>query len=163
MKTPRECSGALARPGSRDGFTLIELMIACSVFMLAAQAAESMLERLKGAEFSEVFVRFNATADDDPATGDSPGSDFAVTGLGVREGDADGMVGHIEFPGDGKELREDEEDRDLGLPRDLNRDGDVDAADHAGDYCVLPVRVVLQWRGANGNRAMELVTVLNTP
>jgi len=169
---------------ARAGFTILEVLVSSTVFMLvagavvttlvassalndanretvlAAQAAESMLEQLKGAAFSEVFARFNATKGDDPAAGVSPGSSFAVHGLSARAADADGQVGRIEFPGDGLELREDVKDDDLGLPRDMNRDGDLDTTDHADDYRILPVRVVLEWHGISGNRTIELVSVL---
>jgi len=173
-----------ARRHARAGFTILEVLVSSTVFalvtgavvttlvassalsdtnretVLAAQAAESMLEQLKGATFSEVFARFNATKDDDPAAGVSPGISFAVNGLSARAEDADGMVGRLEFPGDGLELREDGKDAELGLPRDMNRDGDLDGADHAKDYVILPVRVVLEWHGISGNRAIELVSVL---
>lgn len=169
---------------AQAGFTILEVLVSSTVFVLvtgaivttlvassalndanretvlAAQAAESMLERLKGDTFSEVFVRFNGTKDDDPAGGASPGSSFAVNGLSARAEDADGLVGRLEFPGDGMELREDVEDAELGLPRDLNRDGELDGSDHGGDYRILPVRVVLEWRGISGNRSLELVSVL---
>src|SRR5262245_61756362 len=84
---------------------------------LAARAAQSMLEELKGVtEFSQIFARYNATTGDDPAGETSPGWDFAVQGLQPRSDDADGFVGRVEFPGGGKELREDGEDDELGLP-----------------------------------------------
>lgn len=173
--------------GRTAGFALIEILISCTVFVLvagavvttvvasnalndanretalAAQAAESALERLKGTTFGQAFARFNATEADDPAGVSSPGNTFAVGGLALRADDGDGMVGRIEFPGDGVELREDVEDADLGLPRDIDRDGEVDDLDHAASYTILPVRVVLEWRGINGNRQLELVTVLTGP
>jgi type II secretory pathway pseudopilin PulG len=169
------------------GFTLVEILISVTVFVLvagavvttvvasnalnhtnretvlAAQAAESLLEELKATDFAEVFARYNATAADDPAAGVSPGSTFTAAGLSARANDADGLVGSIEFPGDGVQLIEDVKDVELGMPRDLDRDGAVDALDHAADYVILPVRVVLEWRGANGNRSLELVTVLTGP
>ncbi|HEX6885962.1 MAG TPA: type II secretion system protein [Planctomycetota bacterium] len=168
----------------RAGFTLLELMISATVFLLVAgavttsvvvssalnttaretaqatRAAESLLEELKGTEFAEVFARFDASTANDPALGSSPGAGFAVSGLGVQDGDADGLVGRVEFPVIGAELREDVADAELGLPRDLNGDGVVDALDHAADYRILPVRVVVAWSGKNGARTVELVTVL---
>jgi len=168
----------------RAGFTVLELMISATVFLLVAgavttsvvvssalnttaretaqatRAAESLLEELKGIEFAEVFARYNESAADDPALGPSPGAGFAVAGLGVQAGDADGFVGRVEFPMVGAELREDVDDVELGLPRDLNGDGVVDALDHAADYRILPVRVVVAWTGKNGARTVGLVTVL---
>lgn len=175
------------RPRARraeQGFTMLELMISSTVFLLvagavvtalvissalnmsnretalASRAAQSIIEELKGTAFDEVFVRYNTTAADDPAAGTSPGAAFAVAGLAPQEDDADGLVGAIEFPGTGTALHEDGDDAELGLPRDMDGDGAVDADDHAADYRILPVRVVLSWNGQNGARTFELVTVL---
>ena len=171
-------------PTAQQGFTLLELMISSTVFLLvagavvtalvvssalnmtnretalASRAAQSVIEELKGTAFDEIFARYNATAADDPTAGASPGEDFAVAGLAPQEGDKDGFVGAIEFPGTGTALHEDGDDAELGLPRDLDGDGAVDADDHAGDYRILPVRVAITWNGQNGARTFELVTVL---
>jgi hypothetical protein len=51
----------------------------------------------------------------------------------------------------------------LGCPRDLNADGLVDAADHRGDWVILPVRVRLQWMPRGGTtrpRTFEMFTML---
>lgn len=125
----------------------------------AVEGAQSMIENLKGETFAEAFARFNATDADDPDA-NSPGNLFAVAGLNLLEGDADGFVGEVVFPGDGIELREDFVDADLGMPRDLNGDGGIDAADHSGDYVILPVRVRLEWNGSSGARSIEFTTVL---
>ncbi len=169
----------------RAGFSMLELMVSLSVFVLVAgavvttltastalnstnretilatHAAESALETLKGTAFDQVFARYNATAADDPVGPDpSPGAVFAVNGLSVQKDDGDGFAGEILFPGDGIQLLENVDDLELGMPRDLNGDG-IDAADHAGNYRILPVRVVVQWRGRTGERRIELVTVLS--
>jgi type II secretory pathway pseudopilin PulG len=173
------------RPASRaGGFTLLEVMVSATVFLLvagavttsivlssalnttsretalAAHAAESIIEELKSVEFAEAFARYNANPKDDPPLGSSPGAAFLVAGLAAPSDDADGFVGRIEFPGDGSELREDEDDAALGLPRDLNGDELEDALDHAADYRILPVRVIVAWTGQNGARTIELVTLL---
>ena len=177
-------SGERTRSVQRGGFTILEVLISTTVFMLvsgavvttlvvsnalnstnretmlASQAAQSAIEALKGATFAEVFARYNVSKLDDPAAGTSPGAGFAVRGLDVQAGDVDGLVGGIEFPGDGKELREDEVDAELGLPRDLNGDGAIDAGDHAAAYRILPVRIVVAWRGRTGDQRLELLTVL---
>jgi len=49
----------------------------------------------------------------------------------------------------------------IGMPRDLNLDGAVDALYHAGDYMILPVRVRVQWMGASGPRTVELQTQIS--
>jgi len=164
---------------------LLEILISLVVFMLAAgaaisslvsamtlgrtnretsramDAAQNVLERLKGEpNFSEVFYRYNATTADDPP-GVSPGWNFAVPGLNVQPGDPDGFVGQILFPGDGITLREDFVDPELGMQRDMNSDAIIDAVDHGADYNVLPVRIRVDWSGARGNRRIEILTVLS--
>ena len=169
---------------ARAGFGLLELTVAVSVFVVAAgalttslvtstslvhgnhenaiaiDAVQSAVARLRTVPFAEVFARYNDDVSDDPG-GLSPGSGFAVAGLSARPGDADGLPGRIEFPGDGKQLREDGADRGLGLPRDLNGDGDVDADDHASDYHVLPIRIVIDWSGQVGEGHVQVVTALS--
>lgn len=58
------------------------------------------------------------------------------------------------------QLREDFEDEELGLPRDLNGDNILDDLDHADDYLILPVRIRLEWQGVAGTRRFELFTML---
>jgi hypothetical protein len=72
------------------------------------------------------------------------------------------MTGRIIFPEsiDTGELREDIEDEALGMPRDLNGDGEIDAVNHAKDYLLLPVRIRVEWSGLTGDRSYELYTVL---
>lgn len=132
---------------------------------LALNGALSAVESVRGTAYADAFATFNANPADDPlpgGAGTAPGNFFAIPGLGVRDGDPDGFVGEIVFPGDGVGLFENVVDRDLGLPRDLNGDGDVDAnaIDHSTDYTVLPVRVRLEWTGKSGNRQLEFVTTL---
>lgn len=170
--------------GREQGFTLLEVMISATVFLLvsgavvtslvvssalntsnreaalASRAAQSMVEELKATTFAEVFSRYNATKGDDPAGGTSPGNAFGVQGLDVAADDADGFAGAILFPGNGLQLLENTADAELGLPRDLDGDTLVDAADHAADYRILPVRVRVEWSGKSGAQALELVTVL---
>ncbi len=175
-----------ARTSAR-GFSLVELCVSAAVFVLVAgavcnaivasaalnrtnretvlamQAAGSLLEELKATPLEETFARYNASKADDPGTGASPGPSFAVEGLNVVSDDPDGFAGEIEFPGDGTELREDDDDLELGLPRDLSGDTQVDKNDHSGDYRLLPVRVTVRWTGKTGERSVDLVTVLNDP
>jgi hypothetical protein len=131
---------------------------------IALAAAQRTLEQMQLEAFDEVFVRFNDSAADDPAAGASPGPDFAVTALQPRAGDADGLPGRVIFsvaPGVPGALREDLADADFGMPRDLDGDGLTDGANHAADYAVLPVRVVIEWGGTN-NGALELQAVLRS-
>ena len=126
----------------------------------AREAARSAIERLRGEDFEQAFILFNGTAADDPGPGPAPGMNFPVPLLNVQPGDADGFCGQILFPGNGTVLREDFVDPALGMPRDLDLDGAVDAADHSDDYLLLPVRVRVQWRGRNGNRQIDFTTTL---
>jgi prepilin-type N-terminal cleavage/methylation domain-containing protein len=171
------------------GFTLLELMLAMTVLAVAFVAISramvgamslnrvnresaivqdgmrEMIETLQGAApFGEIFIRYNSDPGDDPLLGLSPGDGFAVSGLDPVTGDPDGLVGEIVFPtlqtGMGLELREDLPLPELGLPRDLDGDGDVDNEDHAGDYRLLPVIVRLRWQVGNGERVAEVRTIL---
>jgi hypothetical protein len=58
------------------------------------------------------------------------------------------------------QLREDAVNSLLGMPRDLNGDGAVDAASHASDYKLLPVQVRVRWRSPSGPGVVELHTLL---
>lgn len=179
-----------SRPRSRRGAALLEVAMAAvvlafgvsailSVFVsanalraanhdsgLAEEAARGVLERMVGTPFAEVFATFNADPADDPGgPGTAPGRNFAVAGLTPRPDDADGLVGEVLFPttpgGAGAVLREDLADARWGLPRDLNGDGAVDGADHAGDYVLLPARVRVRWRGAAGDAELDFDTLLS--
>ena len=57
-------------------------------------------------------------------------------------------------------VREDLVDAELGLPRDLNGDNVVDDQNHAGDYIILPVCIVVRWQGMFGERSLRMVTML---
>jgi prepilin-type N-terminal cleavage/methylation domain-containing protein len=57
-------------------------------------------------------------------------------------------------------LREDFQDKRMGLPRDLNGDSLIDDCDHSQDYIILPVHVEVVWRGQFGPRHYDLYTQL---
>lgn len=176
-------------PGrARRGFSLVELMIAVVVLTVAVagfsssvlsslvlnrmnretdvaqQAARRMLEEIQGEEFEQIFAAYNANAGDYAGAGAESAPGFAVAGLDLLLGDADGLVGRIEFPvvdvAGVQELREDVIDAGLGMPRDLDGQNGIDAADHADDYQLLPVRVIVEWNGVRGARRIALETLL---
>jgi len=167
------------------GFTLLEILLAISIFGIAMaglttsqlaaialshsnretaaalDAAQSTLEAIQDEDdFAQIYARWNATQGDDPVAGASPGNAFDVRGLEALSDDADGRVGEVVFPGDGQKLIENKADRQLGMPRDLNLDDKQDGADHSGDYRILPVLVRVRWRGPSGAQQLELVGTL---
>lgn len=128
---------------------------------IAAEAGRRMLEVMRAGIHAQTFARYNDTPDDDPGgVGTAPGKHFAVDGLAPADDDLDGFVGEIVFPALGPVLREDVEQTELGMPRDLDADGIVDTDDHAGDYEVLPVMVRLRWKARSGARELEMFTLL---
>jgi hypothetical protein len=136
----------------------------CSV---ARQAARRTIEELQGVPFSEVFRCYNSVAGDNAGlTVAARGPNFTVLGLTPDPADADGQCGRVMFPstvaGGVESLLENFVDDDLGMPFDLNNDGAIDAANHAGDYVVLPVRVRVQWRGLAGPMHYDLSTILSS-
>ncbi len=172
---------------ARSGFTLVEVSVVTLVLVLTIAAVSASIgstgqlletgretalayeglraaaEELQAAPVTQAFASFNDDPNDDPGgAGAAPGSAFDVLGLSPQADDPDGRVGRIVFPTVGGALREDLDDPGLGLPRDLSGDGVVDAADHADDYVVLPARVIVEWRGANGDRSLA-VEVVVTP
>jgi len=172
----------------RAGLTLIEILISLTILTIAlgafgqaivgstehtvsqrettivTEAARRTLETLQATEFDEVFRRFNDDPNDDPASGLSPGPDVDVPGLEALPTDPDGFIGQVVFPtttlGGGAELREDVQDPALGMPRDLNGDGVVDALDHSADYRLLPVLVRFEWTTPSGPAEVEFRSIL---
>ncbi len=173
----------------RRGWTLLELLISFSVLSVgvlgytqaiaklanisdhtreqavAVEAARSMVQTLMSTPQAQVFALYNSSSQDDPmGPGSAPGANFAVAGLSPQPLDGDGMAGQISFPtsaaGGALALRENLPDTRFGTPRDLNGDGAIDALDHAGDYRLLPISVVVAWQGANGPRQVRLRTLL---
>jgi len=46
----------------------------------------------------------------------------------------------------------------LGMPRDLDGDTLVDAANHATNYRILPVHLRVEWKGVAGDASFDLYT-----
>lgn len=176
--------------GRRAGFTVVEVAIAMLVLVVAVgglsgalmsginlsrandetevarERAFQMAEAIQAETFRDIFALFNEDPNDDPGgPNTAPGAGFAVDGLTPRGGDADGMVGRIAFPTVedgflGLQLREDVLDPALGMPRDLDGDGNVDVANHEDDYVVLPVTVLVEWRGVTGDAQVAVNLLL---
>ncbi len=128
----------------------------------ARKAIETTIDAMRGTPFTVVFATFNGDAGDDPdGAGTAPGATFVVPGLTAVAGAPGGVAGQIIFPSNGPALRENAVDTALGMPRDLNLDGVMDAGDHAADYMILPVRVRVRWMGKAGPHTVELQTQLS--
>ena len=132
---------------------------------LATAAACGVAEALNGAPFEQAFAAFNTSVDDDGiVTGRIPGGTFDVAGLAARDNDPDGITGEVVFPtelnGGVLELREDLVDASMGMPRDLNLDGVIDAIDHSNDYRILPVIIRVDWESGARDREFEVRTIL---
>ena len=135
---------------------------------IADDAARALAARMQLETFSEIFRRYNGSVADDVGLGVVPGAAFDVPGLTPRADDPDGRVGRIvfpiaELPGGVEVVSEQAVEPRLGMPdgspRDLNLDGDVlDLL--TNDYALLPVRLILEWTGAGGQRSYELDLVL---
>lgn len=126
--------------------------------VIAGEGARSKLEEMRNMRFEEIYALFNDDAADDPdGAGTAPGSQFMVDGLAPVDGQP--FIGSIVFPELNGVLREDAQDAMLGMPRDLNADGEVDATPRDGDYAVLPVRVRIEWHGSGGDRQLDMYTL----
>lgn len=176
----------LRRRSRRGGFTLLEILIASSALLVAmlgfsqalvmatrsqtltreksvaTEACRRQIELMRSNAFQYVFRRFNTTGADDVAGANTdPGATFAIEGLEAVDGG--GFAGEIEFPVDATapgELREDLNLPTMGLPRDLDMDGVIDATDHSADAVIIPVIVRARWRGAAGPAMVEIVTYI---
>ena len=176
------------RRSKTAGFTLIEVLVVLAILTVAVgymartvgsvgrlgpvsretgravDAARATVELLRSGDFEQVFADYNADPADDPGgAGSSLGANFPAFGLSPQAGDLDGTVGQVRFPVIGAELREDVVDANLGMPRDLNGDGAIDALDHSADYQVLPFSILLEWNGRTGDRSTEIFSTVVKP
>jgi prepilin-type N-terminal cleavage/methylation domain-containing protein len=132
-----------------------------SEMLVASEAARVALENLRARPIEELVAAYDDDPSNDPGgPGTAPGATFAVAGL-VPVGGA--PVGRVELPLKDGRLAEDCVDALLGMPRDLDGDGAIDALDHRDDWALLPVRVRLEWRPegtTDGRRELELYTLV---
>jgi prepilin-type N-terminal cleavage/methylation domain-containing protein len=88
------------------------------------------------------------------ATTKEPWSSTTVGGVQQKDtfGDLIGNdgVGEITFPESGGNLTETYVDSTMGMPRDLNRDGDSADTNVSLSYKILPVKVSVRWKSMNG-------------
>lgn len=126
--------------------------------VIAGEAARSKLEEMRNNRFEDIYALFNDDPADDPdGVGTAPGSEFMVDFLEPVAGQ--NFIGKVSFPEVNGVLREDAPDEMLGMPRDINADGLVDADPRVDDYVILPVRIRIEWSGAGGDRSLEMYTL----
>ena len=129
----------------------------------ARQGALAHLEALLDyLPFSEVVRAHNADPTDDPdGPGTAPGDRFVIEGLTPpQEGESHGTIEFFldETTANGASLGEPAFTftRHLGLPRDLDGDGDALDADVSDRYRILPIRVTVRWISPAGSRGFLL-------
>ena len=135
---------------------------------LAADAVRDLFEEMRNEEFGQVYSLYNADPLDDPnGPGTAPGHRFDVVGLNLIPGTPGGFVGQIIFPELTLEttpmtweLRENINMPLLGMPRDITGDEVIDEFDHRGDYTILPIQIVVSWRGVVGEQEFAQFTIL---
>jgi type II secretory pathway pseudopilin PulG len=133
---------------------------------LAYEAARGFAEQMQtNWPFELVFAVYNEDPEDDPTTGQAPGSTFQIvnSAYGYTQSSLSfAATGIIRFPVDTPgELREDVVDHTLGMPRDLNGDGIINADSRSSDYVLLPVSIQLSWQGVTGARSLTFRTLLS--
>lgn len=162
-----------ASAGRRAGFSLVELAIAISILLigmvsvvtassqmnslrrqsrervLAQNGVRSLVERIQSRSFQLAQADPEAwslalQAEFGPG---SAGEEFDILELDAPPGAASVATVRLvtdETEGDGGLLV------DIGMPRDLNGDGDASDVDVAADAVLLPCVITAQWHGING-------------
>lgn len=137
---------------------------------VVSTAVQEVFERMRNEDLRDLFRLYNAEPFDDPfGPGTAPGNFFGVEGLTSLPNIPPGSIGEIFLPavntGTGVapvwELREDMQDPDCQMPRDLNGDSVIDDQDHGADYVVMPVHVRVRWQGKFGPREFNMHTLLS--
>ncbi|MEZ5977759.1 MAG: hypothetical protein R3F34_06030 [Planctomycetota bacterium] len=131
----------------------------------AAEAARAQLELLRIEPFHRLYALYNSDPTDDPAgEGTAPGPNFEVEDLQVLDTDQDGFCGRVRFAGDmSADLMESAKDDVLGLPRDLNANGEIDEDSVAGSYSLLPVEIIVEWECLGQPQSLRIQTMFAEP
>ena len=137
---------------------------------IAKNAARTIIESMRMYDTGYIYACYNSNSDDDP-----PGyhdedhylDNFPVPGLNLRPDDEDDYAGKIEFPEvvnpdppPEMVLSETVTDPELGMPRDLNGDGDADDVNVSTGYRLLPVTVRVQWEAYRPEMEIRLQTFI---
>ncbi|MHC4860922.1 MAG: type IV pilus modification PilV family protein [Planctomycetota bacterium] len=161
---------AKSRRAAQAGFTVLEAAIALTVLAVALlslwgtllycsrsnqvaeqkvralNAAQAKLEEKKSSSFESLITDYGPSG--------SFGDQFPVPSLDDDEEVARGQivfyVSETATPDGGA----------VGLPLDLNGDGDAEDEDVSASYGILPVRVSIMWTGALGPQRMDVRAIL---
>jgi hypothetical protein len=185
MRAPgRKIRTTAGRPRcTGTGFTLVELAVATSILVigvLSAVSATSQVSALRGPDDqrdlaldalrsqAERLHRQALALTEKPGAwaravlhvfgpGGTAGNRFRVPGL--RSADGDEEVGTIQVL-TSETLTDAGLGVELGLPCDLNGDGDSHDGDVRDDACRLPVLLTIRWRGEGGEHvARRAITI----
>jgi type II secretory pathway pseudopilin PulG len=173
------------RTAAKVGFTMVEALIAISVIVAAllttigamsssmrasrtvdereaaVRAVAAKVAEIEAADFAALFANYDPDPNDDPlGPGTAPGATFDIPNFKAQDGSAS-PVGSIVLPMIGGQLREDADMPELGMPRDLNGDGKIDALDHKSDYQLLPILVRASWHGIDGDASITIEKLLS--
>lgn len=170
----------MGKGGRRAGFTLIEVMLAMAIVAFALlglvslitsssrvqdesssrtrayNAVRKVIEEMRGLPLADVYPTYRS--------GGTIGDTFAVDEIPKNPAGVNGAQGRILFPEAGGGLTESPADAilaaELGMPKDLNRDGDV-VDTGLSTYAILPVKIVVEWAQPGGKLSkVEVVTFI---
>lgn len=175
MGTVRSQRGHGRARSARGGFTLAEMALAMTILMVALmsisaatlrshslrrQNRDRVLAQNEIRSFSERMHALSIAESDDPASWASAidaafgeegtiGTVFDVQGLTPVAPDEG--AGFILVVTD-ETLTDEDVGAELGMPRDLNGDGDALDTDVTDDARLLPVVISVRWTGARGEQ-----------
>ena len=112
----------------------------------AMNAAQAKIEELKSRPFSTLIAEYGP--------GGGIGDSFLVRSLDDEIEQAEGRI--IFYTDETDTVT----DPTIGLPMDLNGDGDSTDTDVAGNFQLLPVKVSIHWDGVLGRQRVDLRTIL---
>jgi hypothetical protein len=146
-------------------FRALELDQANASLALANQALRGLCEEMQAMPIDEVLDSYFVEEDEQEETRATKLARLTLRDPLLVGPDGVAPVARARFPLEdgGRALREDLEAPELGLPRDLDGDGEIDGEDHRDDFRVLPVLLELDWVGPAGPQSVRMSTVLRRP
>lgn len=167
----REKSVRCRRRARQGGFSLIDVLVALTIFSISAAgflgvalsslslkkenenlaAANAMtrmvFEEMRSQDFDLLFALFNDDPKDDPVGIAAPGSRFTRQNFYRAFGTATQKYGTVNTQGVGNNVADMESvEAVISFPsRDLDGDGAVDVQDLTAGYELLPVMVQINW------------------